>query len=116
MTVASRVTIFDHPLWPTLRRYLYIRMGVHGVNGPRHRIEVSHEAPHEVFDIRVSCAHCGAVITPVRIDARGAWTFNVSCPLAVRVKCARMPESTAMARAVRAAMKAGPQPVPSLFE
>lgn len=99
------MTIFDHPDWPTLARFLYIRRGRVGVNGARHRIEVSQDAPRSVFDIRVSCAYCDAEIQPVRLDARGAWTFNVSCPLAVRVKCARMPRSSAMAAAVRRAIE-----------
>jgi hypothetical protein len=79
-----------------------------GANGPRHRIEVRHDAPLSVFDIEVACAHCGKPMHPVRRDARGAWTFNVSCPLAVSVKCARMPESTATASAVREAIGAEP--------
>lgn len=109
------MTLFEHPLWPTLLGFLYIRMGKHGLNGPRHRIEVNHHAPVAVFDMEVECAYCGRLMNPVRLDARGAWTFNVSCPLAVRVKCARMPQSTAMAKAVRAAMQTAPPPAWSLF-
>jgi hypothetical protein len=98
------MTIFEHPLWPTLLKHLYLRRGVNGVNGPRQRIEVRHDAPQTIFDIEVSCAHCGALMHPIRRDRRGAWTFNVSCPLAVSVRCARMPESHATASAVRTAM------------
>jgi len=99
------MTIFEHHLWPTLLRHLYIRSGRHGVNGPRHRIEVQQDAPLAVFGIRVPCAYCGREIQPVRRDARGAWTLNVSCPLTVDVKCARMPASTALASAIREAMQ-----------
>lgn len=103
-----KLTIFEHPFWPTLRSYLYIRQGRNGVNGPRHRIEVHKDAPAKVLDIEVACAHCGALMHPVRPDARGAWTFNVSCPLSVNVKCARMKESTAMASAIREAIRNQP--------
>lgn len=95
------MTIFEHPDWPMLAGYLYIRRGRDGVNGPRHRIEVSLIAPVRVFEIRIACAACGREITPVRRDARGAWTFNLSCPLAVNPKCARMPATTAACSRVR---------------
>lgn len=115
------MTILEHPLWGELLPYLYIRRGATGVNGARHRIEVRQDAPASVFRLKVDCAHCGRSIFPIRRDARGAWTFNVSCPLAVRVKCARMPASTAMAKAVRGSMAAyhgtppAPEREPTLF-
>lgn len=110
------VMLFAHPDWPMLLTFLYLRTGHDGVNGPRHRIEVSKHAPTSVFEIEVACAYCGSAMKPVREDARGAWTFNVSCPLAVNIKCARMPPSTALASAVRAAMEGAPAPIGSLFE
>ena len=109
-------SIFDHHEWPLLRGYLYIRRGHDGVNGARHRIEVSHAAPLQVFEMRVACAHCGKEITPVRIDARGAWTFNASCPLSVNVKCARMPETTEVCSRVRAVINGRPLRMGSLFD
>lgn len=108
------MTIFEHPIWPTLRPFLYIRTGANGLNGPRHRIEVSKDAPPAVFAVHIACAHCGRDIVPVRVDARGAWTFNLSCPLSVDMRCARMPETTAMATAVRQSMVGVPPP-PNLF-
>lgn len=107
--------LFDHPLWPVLVTHLYIRRGHDGVNGPRHRIEVGKQAPLSVFDMQVECAACGVPMRPVREDARGAWTFNVSCPLAVNVNCARMPKSTALAAQIREAMMKAPAPAYSLF-
>src|SRR5262245_20032347 len=109
-------TIFEHPDWPMLVGYLYIRRGHDGVNGPRHRIEVSHDAPPRVFEIQIACAYCGRTITPVRRDARGAWTFNLSCPLAIDPKCARMPATTAACTKVRDAIATGPPRVGGLFE
>lgn len=108
-------SLLDHPLWTLLLGFLYIRRGQDGVNGARHRIEVQHAAPLKVFDMRVSCAYCGAEMQPVREDARGAWTLNVSCPLSVNVKCARMKPSTALATKVRALIASAP-PQGGLFE
>jgi hypothetical protein len=109
------MTIFEHPLWPTLLPYLHIAQGHVGVNGPRHRIEVSKACPASVFDIVVGCAHCGADIHSVRETKRGVWTFNVSCPLDVNMKCARMQASHIAAEAVRLAMEGAPVPQGSLF-
>jgi hypothetical protein len=52
---------------------------------------------------------------PVRETKRGVWTFNVSCPLAENVKCARMQDSHLAADAVRAAMDGAPVQQDSLF-
>lgn len=98
------MTIFEHPLWPTLLPHLYIAQEQIGINGPRQRIEVKKACPTSVFDIVVKCAYCPKLIHSVRETKRGVWTFNVSCPLKVDVKCARMKESHQMADAVRAAM------------
>jgi len=109
------MTIFEHPLWPTLLPYLYIAQGQIGLNGARHRIEVRKTCPVSVFDIVVSCAQCGADIHPVRETERKVWTFNVSCPLNVRYRCARKPNAHHMADAVRAAMEHAPHSLP-LFD
>lgn len=109
------MTILEHPEWPLLRRYLYIRRGRNGVNGARHRLEVHQDAPASVFAIRTACAYCGREIQNVRRDARGAWTFNASCPLAVNPKCARMPPTTALCESIRRALGEGPSTLP-LFE
>jgi hypothetical protein len=77
------MTVFDHPRWPTLLGYLFIRRGRDGVNGARHRLEVRQ--------------------------------VNLSCPLAVDPKCARMPETTAACQRVRDAI-AGRPTTPGLFE
>jgi hypothetical protein len=100
-------TIFEHPDWVRLLEFLYIRRGnSRGVNGARHRIECRHEAGLMVFGIRTSCAACGREIQNVREDARHAWTFNASCPLAVNYRCARMPATTEVCAKVRAAIEA----------
>ncbi len=99
-----RTTVFDSPLWSTVLPFLFIRRGRDGVNGARHRIEVSQSAPPSVFEMTATCAYCPATIAVVRQDARKAWTFNLSCPLRVRPTCARMPATTAMAAWVRAAI------------
>lgn len=102
------MTIFEHPLWSTLLPHLYIRRGAIGVNGARHRIEVRKTAPVSVFEIRTACAYCKREIENVRVDARGAWTFNASCPLEENPKCARMPGTTAVCSDVRAAIEQRP--------
>jgi len=99
------MTIFEHPAWSQLLPHLYIRRGRVGVNGPRHRIEVRHSAPPWVFDFETECAACGAPIQNVRIDARGGWTFNASCPLDVNYRCSRMPATTAICSQVREAIE-----------
>ncbi|HKE44572.1 MAG TPA: hypothetical protein VKB41_08540 [Steroidobacteraceae bacterium] len=109
------MTILEHPDWLVLLPYLYIRRGGLGVNGARHRIEVRRDAPARLLDIRTACAYCGAAIQNIRIDARGAWTFNASCPLSVNVKCARMPPTTAICAKVRKAILHQPAKV-GLFE
>jgi hypothetical protein len=109
------MTVFEHPRWPALLGYLFIRRGRDGVNGARHRLEVRQIAPSWVFDVESNCAHCGRRISNVRIDARGGWTFNLSCPLAVDPKCARMPETTAACQRVRDLIAGRPTP-PGLFE
>lgn len=98
--------IFGHAEWSTLLPFLYIRRGADGLNGARHRIEVRQTAPSRVLRIVVPCAYCRAPIQVVRVDARKAWTFNMSCELEVRAKCARMKATTAMCNRVRAAMAA----------
>src|SRR5262245_60214882 len=103
-TCECYASIFEHPLWPVMLPHLYIRRGRVGVNGARHRIEVHHSAPAAVFTIVVRCAYCSAPITVVREDARHAWTVNLSCPLAVRPTCARMPATTKLCTRVRAAI------------
>ncbi len=110
------MTVFEHRRWPELLRYLFIRRGEDGVNGPRHRIEVQRTAPEWVFAIRTNCAHCGREIQNVRVDARGGWTFNVSCPLAVDMRCARMPATTRTCDQIRDAIAGRLEPVGSLFE
>jgi hypothetical protein len=109
------MTLFEHPTWLTLLPHLYIAQGHIGINGPRHRIEVSKHAPLSVFDMVVACAYCGKDIHSVRETKRGVWTFNVSCPLDVDVKCARMQASHHLADAVREAMEGAPSPAGSLF-
>lgn len=109
------MTIFEHSKWPELLPFLFIRRGTKGVNGARHRIEVRHDAPAWVFQIHTHCAACGAPIQNVRVDARGGWTFNASCPLTVRMKCARMRATTVICARVRAAINGGVAPLP-LFE
>lgn len=110
------MTVFEHPDWPLLLRHLFIRRGVVGVNGPRHRIEVRKTAPESVFAIHTACANCGRDIVNVRIDKRGGWTFNLSCPIDVDYRCARMPRTTAMCSRVRAAIEDEPPHGIGLFE
>jgi hypothetical protein len=103
------VTILEHPAWPALLPHLFIRRGTTtGVNGPRHRIEVRTDAPAWVFDIRTACANCGLEIQNVRVDARGGWTFNLSCPLDRNMRCARMRPTTMACQRVRDAIAARP--------
>jgi len=110
------MTIFEHPLWPTLLSYLYLdKTGTVNGPNPEHRTEVHKTAPPAVFDIVVECAHCHAPIHAVRFTKRKIWTFNVSCPLKVNYVCARMPETRAVKDQVREAMLHAPPPVGSLF-
>lgn len=112
------MTLFEHPSWSALLPYLFVRKGKLGVNGARHRIEVQRGAPSWVFDIRTTCAYCKNEIQNVRVDARGGWTFNVSCPLEVSVKCARMPVTTAVCARIRDAINGRSPAAPpgSLFD
>jgi hypothetical protein len=99
------MTIFEHALWPAILPVLYLRRGKLGVNGPRQRIEVRKAGrPPGLAAVTIACAYCGRGMFPFRPNEWGHLTFNVSCPLAVSVKCARMPASKAMAARVRAAM------------
>jgi hypothetical protein len=109
------VKITEHPLFATLLPFLYIRRGHDGVNGARHRIEVAKTAPPAVLEIHSACAYCGAEIANVREDARGAWTFNVSCPLDVDMKCARMPATTKLCSEIRELMTSAPARPGGLF-
>jgi len=95
--------LFDHPLWPTLLRFLYLDCD-NGVNGPRHRIEVAKAAPRTLLDMVVACAYCHRPIHPVRETQRRVWTLNHACPLAQRYSCARQRATRAQAEAVRTAM------------
>lgn len=110
------MTLFEHPLWPTLLSYLYLdRTGkINGPN-PSHRTEVSKTAPPALFDMVIDCAHCHAPIYPVRFTKRKLWTLNVSCPLTVNYVCARSAETRAVKNQIRKAMQRQPPPVGSLF-
>jgi hypothetical protein len=105
------MTLFTHPLWPTLLPYLFIDSTGTRVNGPRHRIEVGDGVPLAVFEIQTPCANprCGQLIYNVRRTQRGRITLNLSCPLAVNYACARVPATRHLADRVRDAM-AGTRP------
>jgi len=107
-------TILGHPFWPLLLPHLYIAQEATDPSEAEHRVEVHKTCPPAVLDIVVQCAHCGADIHPVRETKRNLWTFNASCPLAVKVGCARSSEATALLSAVREAM-AGGSPQGNLF-
>ena len=100
------MTLFDHPLWPTLLPYLFIDSSGTRINGPRHRIEVSPNVPFAVFEMQTHCANprCGRMIYNVRRTQRRRITLNFSCPLAVNYACARVPATRHLADRVRDAM------------
>jgi hypothetical protein len=90
--------LLAHPLWPLIRPWVkiqtYDRDGGHA--DPRHRIEL--DAPDNdafravVLAVTVPCVACGAVIHPIRsraADTHGNLYIAVTCPLNVRMGCAR---------------------------
>lgn len=114
------MTVFEHKFWDELLPYLYIRVGMIGENGKRERIEVHHDVPQRIIDgMRTTCEGCRTrEIQNIRLDKRGALTFNVSCSFESReegFKCARKPGVSPMCDRVRDAIKALPKAQTELF-
>lgn len=107
------MTLFAHPLWPTLVSLLYLDQGG-VVNGPRQRIQVRKEyAPAALLDMVVDCPNCGKPYLPVRVTKRGVWTLNMSGK--GDVDCRNSRACHLQADAVRAAMAGAPMAEGSLF-
>jgi hypothetical protein len=107
------MSLFEHPLWPTLLGYLYIAPGRQGVNGPRHRIQVRKSAPRSLLAMTVECPHCHQLYFPVRETKRQVWTLNMSAK--GDVVCRNSAECHAQAGRVRAAMAHAPEPIGALL-
>jgi hypothetical protein len=95
------MSIVDHTLWPEIRPYVrierYDRDGGHA--HPRYRIEVyppDTGRSADWQDAMMPCVACGALMHPIRQRAatnkRGAprhLFYAATCPLRVRMGCAR---------------------------
>jgi hypothetical protein len=99
------MTLFEHPAWPTLLRYLYLDQGGR-VNGPRQRIQVRKDAPRRLLEMTADCPHCQRPYFPVRETQRGVWTLNMSGK--GDVACRNSKECHDQANDVRAAMTGAP--------
>lgn len=101
------MTLFEHPLWPTLLPWLYLDP----TKQSRWRIEVHRDIPSDVLAaaklMAVHCPHCPALTNPVQQrDAWGSWYVRISCG---SESCWRSGDTSDVAAAVQEAIRGTPR-------